>query len=147
MFLIALGGSLYSRIDQFMFLIWRHRRDCCEWQNLPGHVKLRPRADCDGSSCDRLPVQCVEFYLLDTGSLYVFFFPLPAWQIILFYPVIMTRSAFMLPVGRILTIVPMKYVFLASIAIFEFGSLLCAAAPTISVLIGGRAVAGCAAAG
>jgi predicted MFS family arabinose efflux permease len=53
----------------------------------------------------------------------------------------------MLPVGRFLTIAPPKHVFLASIAVFEIGSLMCALAPSLGVLIAGRAISGCGAAG
>ncbi|KAJ7657361.1 ABC transporter [Mycena polygramma] len=44
--------------------------------------------------------------------------------------------------GRILVISPAKTVFLVSICTFEAGSLLCALAPSATVLIVGRAIAG-----
>lgn len=42
---------------------------------------------------------------------------------------------------------PIKWVYLAAIAIFEMGSLLCGIAPTSTALIVGRAVAGLGSAG
>lgn len=53
----------------------------------------------------------------------------------------------MLFFGRVLAIAPAKPVFLFSVGIFELGSLLCATAPSIPVLIFGRAVAGFGASG
>ena len=53
----------------------------------------------------------------------------------------------MLFFGRVLSIAPAKLVFLLSIGIFEIGSLLCAVAPSVPVLIFGRAVAGFGASG
>ncbi|KAJ7204773.1 ABC transporter [Mycena pura] len=44
--------------------------------------------------------------------------------------------------GRLLVITPAKRLFLVSIFTFEIGSLLCALAPSVNVLIVGRAVAG-----
>ena len=46
-----------------------------------------------------------------------------------------------------MTICSTKYVYLASIVLFELGSLLCGVAPSMNFLIFGRAVAGCGAAG
>lgn len=57
------------------------------------------------------------------------------------------QAAFMLFFGRVLSIAPAKLVFLLSIGIFEIGSLLCAVAPSVPVLIFGRAVAGFGASG
>lgn len=53
----------------------------------------------------------------------------------------------MLLFGRILSLAPVKAVYLLSIAIFELGSLFCAIAPSVNFLIFGRAVAGVGAAG
>lgn len=53
----------------------------------------------------------------------------------------------MLFFGRVLSIAPAKPVFLLSVGIFELGSLLCAIAPSVAVLIFGRAVAGLGASG
>ena len=53
----------------------------------------------------------------------------------------------MLLFGRILSLAPVKIVYLLSIAIFELGSLFCAIAPSVNFLIFGRAVAGVGAAG
>lgn len=53
-----------------------------------------------------------------------------------------TQAGLMLTFGQILTIAPSKYVFLFAISVFEIGSLLCGVAPTIEVLIFGRAVEG-----
>jgi MFS family permease len=48
----------------------------------------------------------------------------------------------MLGHGQVLTIAPTKWVIVVLIVIFEIGSLLCAVAPSMVVLILGRAVAG-----
>lgn len=53
----------------------------------------------------------------------------------------------MLFFGGVLVIAPAKTVFLLCMAIFELGSLLCAVAPSVNVLIFGRAVAGLGGAG
>lgn len=44
--------------------------------------------------------------------------------------------------GRVLRIVSSKYLFLLCVVIFEAGSLICALAPNMDVLIFGRAVQG-----
>ncbi|KAI0131962.1 major facilitator superfamily domain-containing protein [Xylariales sp. AK1849] len=49
--------------------------------------------------------------------------------------------------GKIYTFWDIKWCFLQAIAIFEVGSILCAAAPNSKVLIVGRTIAGCGAAG
>jgi MFS family permease len=49
--------------------------------------------------------------------------------------------------GQILSLSPTKPVYLAFIALFELGSLLCAVAPSMPALIFGRAVAGMGAGG
>ena len=48
----------------------------------------------------------------------------------------------MLFFGKVLAFMPPKIVFLVSIIIFEIGSLLSAIAPSVIVLIFGRAVSG-----
>lgn len=53
----------------------------------------------------------------------------------------------MLFYGRILGIAPAKTVFLTVVGVFELGSLLCAIAPSVNVLIFGRVVAGVGASG
>jgi EmrB/QacA subfamily drug resistance transporter len=59
----------------------------------------------------------------------------------------LTEAGLMLCVGQLVATLPIKPVYLASIFLFEVGSLLCGAAPSMQVLIFGRAVAGCGAAG
>ncbi|KAK7691580.1 hypothetical protein QCA50_004979 [Cerrena zonata] len=59
----------------------------------------------------------------------------------------LTQAGLMLVVGQLISIIPIKPVFLLSIILFEIGSVLCGAAPSMEVLIFGRAVAGCGAAG
>ncbi|EIN09916.1 transporter [Punctularia strigosozonata HHB-11173 SS5] len=59
----------------------------------------------------------------------------------------LTDAGFMLSAGQLLAVAPTKWVFLASITIFEIGSLLCGVAPTMDVLILGRAIAGMGGAG
>ncbi|KAG8851908.1 hypothetical protein FRB91_007201 [Serendipita sp. 411] len=54
----------------------------------------------------------------------------------------LTQAGLMLWFGQLLTIVSSKSVFLACIVIFEIGSLICALAPNINVLIFGRAIQG-----
>ncbi|KAJ3478552.1 hypothetical protein NLI96_g9673 [Meripilus lineatus] len=57
------------------------------------------------------------------------------------------KVGLMLLFGRILSIAPVKIIFLLSISIFELGSLFCAVAPSIEFLIFGRAIAGVGGAG
>jgi MFS family permease len=57
------------------------------------------------------------------------------------------QAGLMLFFGRILGIAPAKTVFLTVIVIFELGSLLCAIAPSVNVLIFGRVIAGVGASG
>ncbi|KAF3482139.1 azole resistance protein 1 [Arthroderma uncinatum] len=59
----------------------------------------------------------------------------------------MPFAAFQLIFGKLFSFYPIKYVFLASIFIFEVGSLICGTAPTSSVFILGRAIAGLGSAG
>lgn len=49
--------------------------------------------------------------------------------------------------GKLFAELNMKYVYLATMAIFEVGSAVCATAPSSKVLIGGRAIAGVGGAG
>lgn len=58
-----------------------------------------------------------------------------------------TSSAFQLLFGKMFTIFSIKVVYLIAIAIFEVGSLICAAAPNSGAFIAGRAIAGVGAAG
>ncbi|KAF7374652.1 ABC transporter [Mycena sanguinolenta] len=57
------------------------------------------------------------------------------------------QAGLMLFFGRILGITPAKTVLLSVIGVFEIGSLLCAVAPSVNVLILGRVVAGIGASG
>ncbi|KAH7917455.1 hypothetical protein BV22DRAFT_1026302, partial [Leucogyrophana mollusca] len=66
------------------------------------------------------------------------------WVVTAYY---LTQGGCMLVVGQILKLSRKKLVFLASIALFETGSLICALSKSMPVLIFGRAVAGCGAAG
>lgn len=54
---------------------------------------------------------------------------------------------FQLLLGKLYAELDIKYVFLASLLMFEVGSVICAAAPSSAALIGGRAVKGVGAAG
>ncbi|KAF8520869.1 ABC transporter [Hysterangium stoloniferum] len=54
----------------------------------------------------------------------------------------LTLAGFTLAVGQILTVVPLRSVFLSSILLFEIGSALSGFAQSIDVLILGRAIAG-----
>ncbi|KAI1399175.1 efflux pump antibiotic resistance protein [Hypoxylon fuscum] len=58
-----------------------------------------------------------------------------------------TFGAFQSTWGKAYKYFPLKLAFLASIAVFELGSLVCGSAPTSSALIVGRAIAGVGAAG
>ncbi|PQE07206.1 major facilitator superfamily transporter protein [Rutstroemia sp. NJR-2017a BVV2] len=59
----------------------------------------------------------------------------------------MTFAAFQLIFGKLFTFYSIKKVFVASVAIFEVGSLICATAPTSIAFIIGRACAGLGSAG
>lgn len=59
----------------------------------------------------------------------------------------MTFASFQLIYGKLFSFYSIKTVFLASVAIFEIGSLICAAAPDSSAFIAGRACAGLGSAG
>lgn len=59
----------------------------------------------------------------------------------------MTNGAFQSSWGKAYKYFSLKYVFIASIVVFEVGSLLCAVAPSSVILILGRAIAGLGAAG
>ncbi|KAL2159786.1 hypothetical protein VTH06DRAFT_1919 [Thermothelomyces fergusii] len=59
----------------------------------------------------------------------------------------LTTACAQLLFGRVYKFYDMKWVFLSSIIVFEIGSVICGAAPTSTVLIIGRAVAGLGAAG
>jgi MFS family permease len=59
----------------------------------------------------------------------------------------LTTGSFQAVWGKLYKYTPLKISFLASIFIFEVGSLICAVAPSSMILIIGRAVAGVGAAG
>ncbi|KAI0937723.1 hypothetical protein AcV7_003679 [Taiwanofungus camphoratus] len=69
---------------------------------------------------------------------------LATWVAIAYF---LTRAGLMLSIGQLLKTVSIKSIFLITVLVFEVGSALCGAAPSIGVLIFGRAVAGCGAAG
>jgi MFS family permease len=60
---------------------------------------------------------------------------------------LLTSSSFQLLFGKLFTIFSVKIVYLAAVAIFELGSLICATAPNTVAFIVGRAIAGIGAAG
>lgn len=60
---------------------------------------------------------------------------------------LLTMCGFQLLIGRVYTFFNIKHVFLANIVIFEIGSAICGAAPTSTVFIVGRAIAGIGSAG
>lgn len=60
---------------------------------------------------------------------------------------LLTMCCFQLLFGKLYAYVSIKWVFLVALAIFEIGSVVCAAAPSSTALIIGRAVAGIGAAG
>ncbi|KAE9962055.1 hypothetical protein EG328_001049 [Venturia inaequalis] len=55
---------------------------------------------------------------------------------------LLTLSVAQLPMGKIYTFYPAKWTFFVLVVIFEIGSTLCAAAPTSTALIIGRAITG-----
>ena len=57
------------------------------------------------------------------------------------------QPAFQLFFGRLYTLYSLKGVFMASLALFEIGSLICAVSPSSAVFILGRAIAGLGGAG
>ncbi|KAI0073239.1 MFS general substrate transporter [Panus rudis PR-1116 ss-1] len=59
----------------------------------------------------------------------------------------LTDAGLMLIIGQLLDTFPIKIIYLISVVLFEVGSVLCGAAPSMNVLIFGRIVAGCGAAG
>ncbi|KAK7018452.1 DHA14-like major facilitator [Favolaschia claudopus] len=60
---------------------------------------------------------------------------------------LLTLSATQLLFGKFYTFLPIKWVYVAAISVFEIGSLICGAAPTSDALIIGRAIAGLGSAG
>lgn len=60
---------------------------------------------------------------------------------------LLTNCSFQLLYGKLYTLFPVKPIFLASMIIFEIGSLLCAVAPDSTCFIVGRAIAGLGSAG
>ncbi|KAJ7511278.1 putative MFS multidrug transporter [Mycena galericulata] len=59
----------------------------------------------------------------------------------------LTTATFQLSYGRLYSFLPQKWVYLAAVAIFELGSLICGVAPSSNALIVGRAIAGLGGAG
>ncbi|KAK4052237.1 hypothetical protein OIO90_004459 [Microbotryomycetes sp. JL221] len=59
----------------------------------------------------------------------------------------LTQCGFLLLYGQILTMFDRRWTFTVALTVFEIGSVICAAAPNVHVLIFGRAVAGVGAAG
>ena len=60
---------------------------------------------------------------------------------------LLTNAAFQLFYGKLYQILPLRWVFLGALLLFEVGSLIAGVAPTSQTLIAGRAVAGTGAAG
>ncbi|KAI0144375.1 major facilitator superfamily domain-containing protein [Xylariaceae sp. FL1272] len=60
---------------------------------------------------------------------------------------LLTTASLQLVYGKFYSFLPIKLVYLAAIFIFELGSVLCGAAKSSKMLIGGRAIAGVGAAG
>ena len=60
---------------------------------------------------------------------------------------LLTSCAFMLFIGKIYTFYNPKWVYIASLVVFEIGSAVCGAAPSSDALIVGRAIAGLGSAG
>ncbi|KAF2489863.1 MFS general substrate transporter [Lophium mytilinum] len=60
---------------------------------------------------------------------------------------LLTFAALQLPIGKVYTFFPAKWAFVVLVAIFEIGSIICAAAPNSTTFIIGRAIAGIGSAG
>ncbi|KAJ7105879.1 major facilitator superfamily domain-containing protein [Mycena epipterygia] len=60
---------------------------------------------------------------------------------------LLTTAATQLLFGKFYTFLPIKWVYVTAVSIFEIGSLICGAAPTSNALIVGRAIAGLGSAG
>ncbi|KAI5951245.1 hypothetical protein KGF54_004319 [Candida jiufengensis] len=60
---------------------------------------------------------------------------------------LLAMAVFIQPFGKLSIIFGRKWTMVVAVIIFEIGSLLCALAPNMSVLIGGRVIAGCGGAG
>ncbi|KAG6058094.1 hypothetical protein E4U17_000487 [Claviceps sp. LM77 group G4] len=60
---------------------------------------------------------------------------------------LLTTSSFQIAYGKLYTTLSVKMILLMALAIFELGSIICAAAPNSTTLIVGRAIAGLGAAG
>jgi len=60
---------------------------------------------------------------------------------------LLTTCAFQLFFGKLYTFLPIKWIYLAAIVVFEIGSAICGAAPNSPALIIGRAIAGLGSAG
>ncbi|KAF2440246.1 MFS general substrate transporter, partial [Karstenula rhodostoma CBS 690.94] len=60
---------------------------------------------------------------------------------------LLTFAALQLPFGKVYTFFPAKWAFIVLVAIFEIGSIICAAAPNSTAFIIGRAIAGIGSAG
>ncbi len=58
-----------------------------------------------------------------------------------------TVCAFQLLFGKLYSLFPIKWVFIASVVVFEIGSAVCGSAQTSAALIVGRAIAGVGASG
>ncbi|KZO92741.1 ABC transporter [Calocera viscosa TUFC12733] len=59
----------------------------------------------------------------------------------------LTQAGCLMLYGQLLVIAPTKWVYISAITLFEIGSLICGVAPSVNVLIFGRAFAGVGAAG
>ena len=59
----------------------------------------------------------------------------------------LTQAGLILTYGQVLKVLNTRLVYLFAVMLFEIGSLICGVAPSITVLILGRAIAGCGAAG
>lgn len=60
---------------------------------------------------------------------------------------VLAQTACLLPFSQALRIFPAKWCLLASVSLFEIGSVICGSAHSINILIGGRALSGVGAAG
>ncbi|KAJ7168875.1 ABC transporter [Mycena filopes] len=60
---------------------------------------------------------------------------------------VLTQTIFLLFYGQVLRIFPAKWILISAITIFETGSIVCALAQNVDMLIAGRAVSGVGAAG
>lgn len=106
-------------------------------------IYLYLRSDCSAIFCVALDQTIVATALPKLASQFDALDEL-TWVVSAYF---LTQVGLMLTFGQILTIATSKWVYLTCIIIFEVGSLICGVAPSMNVLIFGRAFQGVGASG